>query len=242
MSSSSSIESVLNETRSFAPSKEFSAESRVGSMADYEKLYRRADEDPEGFWAEIAGELAWSKKWNRVLDWKLPDAKWFVGGQLNATASCLDRHVATWRKNKAALIWEGEPGDSRVLTYGQLHREVCKAANALVSLGVKQGDFVAIYLPMVPEAAIAMLACARIGAPHTVVFGGFSAEALGDRIKDCKAKLVITSDGGWRRGAIVPLKDNVDKAIEGTTVEHVVVVKRCANPIAWSARDAWWHE
>ena len=241
--STSSIESVLTETRTFAPSKEFAAAARVGSMADYEKLYRRAEDDPEGFWAEIAGELAWTKKWNRVLDWKLPDAKWFLGGRLNASASCLDRHVATWRKNKAALIWEGEPGDSRVLTYGQLHREVCKAANALVELGVQAGDFVAIYMPMIPEAAIAMLACARLGAPHTVVFGGFSAEALGDRIKDAKAKVVITADGGWRRGQIVPLKDNVDRAIEGTEVTRVLVVKRCANDVKMKAdRDVWWHD
>jgi acetyl-CoA synthetase len=241
--STSSIESVLTETRSFPPHKAFAANAHIGSMAEYEKLYRRADEDPEGFWAEIAGELAWAKKWNRVLDWKLPDAKWFVGGRLNASASCLDRHVATWRKNKAALIWEGEPGDTRVLTYGQLHREVCKAANALVELGVRAGDFVAIYLPMIPEAAIAMLACARLGAPHTVVFGGFSAEALADRIKDAKAKVVITADGGWRRGQIVPLKENVDKAIVGTDVTQVLVVKRCANEVAMKAgRDVWWHD
>jgi acetyl-CoA synthetase len=243
MSSSSSIESVLTENRSFPPPKEFSAGSRVGSMADYEAMYRRADEDPDGFWGEVASELAWTKKWSRVLDWKLPDAKWFVGGELNASASCLDRHVTTWRKNKAALLWEGEPGDTRVLTYGQLHREVCKAANALVSLGIGKRDFVAIYMPMIPEAVIAMLACARIGAPHTVVFGGFSAEALADRIKDAKAKLVITADGGWRRGAIVPLKENVDKAIEGTSVAKVLVVERCKNKVAWNAaRDVWWHE
>jgi acetyl-CoA synthetase len=240
---SSSIESVLTETRSFPPPAEFAKGSRVGSMAEYEKLYRRADEDPEGFWAEVAGELAWTKTWDRVLEWKLPDAKWFVGGKLNASESCLDRHVTTWRKNKAALIFEGEPGDSRVLTYGQLHREVCKAANALIALGVKKGDFVAVYMPMIPEAAIAMLACARLGAPHTVVFGGFSAEAVADRIKDCKAKFVITADGGWRRGSIVPLKDNVDKAIEGSTVERVLVVARCKNKVAWNAhRDVWWHE
>ncbi len=241
--STSSITSVLTETRSFAPTKEFAASSRVGSMADYETLYRRADEDPDGFWGDVAAELAWTKTWDRVLDWKLPDAKWFVGGKLNASASCLDRHVGTWRKNKAALIWEGEPGDSRVLTYGQLHREVCKTANALVELGVNKGDFVAIYLPMVPEAVIAMLACARIGAPHTVVFGGFSAEALADRVKDAKAKVVITSDGGWRRGQIVPLKDNVDRAVEGTTVTKVLVVKRCASPVAMkTGRDVWWHD
>jgi acetyl-CoA synthetase len=240
--STQSIDSLLNEKRSFAPSAEFSKAARVKSMAEYEAMYAKADKDPDGFWGEIAGELAWAKPWSRVLDWKLPDAKWFVGGMLNASVSCLDRHVATWRKNKAALLWEGEPGDTRVLTYGQLHREVCKAANALTALGVRKGDFVAIYLPMVPEAAIAMLACARIGAPHTVVFGGFSAEALADRIKDAKAKIVITADGGWRRGAIVPLKDNVDKAVEGTTVERVVVVKRCKNDVAWHARDVWWHE
>ncbi len=239
----SSIESVLTETRSFAPPEAFAKAARVGSMAEYEKLYRKADEDPEGFWAEVAGELAWTKKWDRVLDWKLPDAKWFVGGTLNASASCLDRHVGTWRKNKAALLFEGEPGDTRVLTYGQLHREVCKAANALVELGVRKGDFVAIYMPMIPEAAIAMLACARLGAPHTVVFGGFAAEALADRIKDCKARYVITADGGWRRGAIIPLKENVDKAIEGTTVEKVLVVARCKNDVAWKqGRDVWWHE
>ena len=242
-SSSSSIESVLQEKRSFAPSKELAASAHVGSMAAYEELCRRADKDPDGFWGEIAGELAWDKKWQRVLDWKLPDAKWFVGGKLNVTASCLDRHVASWRKNKAALIWEGEPGDSRVLTYRQLHREVCQAANALAALGVRAGEFVAIYLPMVPEAAIAMLACARLGAPHTVVFAGFSAEALRDRIGDCKAKVVITADGGWRRGQIVPLKENVDKAIDGTAVEKVVVLARCKNEVAMKAgRDVWWHD
>jgi acetyl-CoA synthetase len=241
--STQSIESVLTENRTFPPSAEFSRTSRVKSMAEYEAMYKKADEDPEGFWGEVAGELAWAKKWNRVLDWKLPDAKWFVGGQLNVSVSCLDRHVATWRKNKAALMFEGEPGDTRVLTYGQLHREVCKAANALIAMGVCKGDFVAIYMPMIPEAAIAMLACARIGAPHTVVFGGFSAEALADRIKDAKAKLVITADGGWRRGAVVPLKDAVDKAIEGTTVERVLVVKRCANAVQMrTGRDVWWHD
>src|SRR3569623_666257 len=239
----SSIESIQTEKRSFPPSEEFSRDAHVKSMAQYEEMYKRADQDPDGYWSEVAGELAWSKKWTKTLEWKLPDAKWFVGGQLNVTASCLDRHVATWRKNKAALIWEGEPGDARALTYGQLHREVCKAANALAGLGVKKGDFVAIYLPMIPEAAIAMLACARIGAPHTVVFGGFSAEALGDRIKDAKAKVVITADGGWRRGSVVPLKENVDRAVEGTSIEKVLVVKRCANEVTMKAgRDVWWHE
>jgi len=239
---SSSIESVLTENRSFPPPAEFAALAHIKSAAEYEAMYARAAADPEGFWAEIAGALSWTKPWTQVLDWKLPDAKWFVGGTLNAAVNCVDRHAASWRKNKAAIIFEGEPGDSRVLTYGQLHREVCKAANALTALGVKSGDFVAIYLPMIPEAAIAMLACARIGAPHTVVFGGFSAEALRDRVADAKAKVVITADGGWRRGAIVPLKDNVDKAVEGTAVEKVLVVRRCANPVGWQARDVWWHE
>nr|HEX4313178.1 acetate--CoA ligase [Kofleriaceae bacterium] len=241
--SSTSIESVLVENRSFPPPAEFSAHAHVKSMADYQALYDRAAADPEGFWADRARELAWAEPWTRVLDWKLPDAKWFVGGKLNATTSCLDRHLDTPRKNKAAIIFEGEPGDTRVITYGELHREVCRAANALAALGVRAGDFVAIYLPMIPEAAIAMLACARLGAPHTIVFGGFSAEALRDRISDCKARFVITADGGWRRGQIVPLKENVDRAIENTSVEAVVVVKRCANAVAWDAkRDHWWHD
>ncbi len=238
-----SIVSVLVENRSFPPPREFAEQARVKSMAEYEELYARAAADPEEFWADVASELVWTKHWEKVLDWQAPDAKWFVGGELNASVNCLDRHVASWRKNKAALIFEGEPGDTRVLTYGELHREVCKAANALTALGVGAGDFVAIYLPMIPEAAIAMLACARIGAPHTVVFGGFAAEALRDRIADSKAKVVITADGGWRRGAIVPLKDNVDKAIAGeSTIEAVLVVRRCHNPVVWTGKDVWWHE
>ena len=240
-SAGSGIESVLVETRTFAPPPGFS--TRVASMADYEAMYRRAADDPDGFWSEIAGELAWQTKWSRVLEWTLPDAKWFVGGRLNATASCLDRHAHGARKNKAALLWEGEPGDTRVLTYHQLHREVCKAANALTALGVRAGDFVAIYLPMIPEAVVAMLACARIGAPHTVVFGGFSAEALADRLNDSKARLVITADGSWRRGKIVALKDNVDAAVASApAVEHVLVVRRAGNDVAWGARDVWWSE
>ncbi|MBA3391028.1 MAG: acetate--CoA ligase [Deltaproteobacteria bacterium] len=247
---SQSIESVLTETRSFPPPPDFAKDARVGSFIDYESLYDRAAREPETFWAEIASELAWATPWKKVLEGKLPDGsnpeapapKWFVGGKLNASVSCLDRHAASWRKNKAAIIFEGEPGDTRVLTYGQLHREVCKAANALTELGVREGDFVAIYMPMIPEAAVAMLACARIGAPHTVVFGGFSAEALRDRILDAKAKIVITADGGWRRGQIVPLKENVDKAVIGTAVSTVLVVKRCDTPYTWHDRDVWWHE
>jgi acetyl-CoA synthetase len=242
--STTSIESVLTENRSFPPPAAFAAAAHVKSQAEYDQMYRRAAEDPEGFWGERARELTWAVPWKRVLEWKEPDAKWFVGGALNASVSCLDRHAVGPRKNKAALIWEGEPGDTRVITYGQLHREVCKAASTLAGLGVLPGDFVAIYMPMIPEAVIAMLACARIGAPHTVVFGGFAAEALADRIADCKAKVVITADGGWRRGQIVPLKDNVDKAVAtaGSSVEKVLVVKRCGNAVAWHARDAWWHE
>jgi acetyl-CoA synthetase len=241
--SDSSIDSVLIETRSFPPPPAFAQHAQIKSMAEYEALYQRAQANPEAFWAEIAGELTWGKHWAKVLDWKLPDAKWFVGGELNASVSCVDRHAHGPRKNKAALMFEGEQGDTRVLTYGQLYREVCKAANALTALGVGKGDFVAIYLPMIPEAAIAMLACARIGAPHTVVFGGFSAEALADRIADSKAKLVITADGGWRRGQVVPLKENVDKALMvASSVEHTLVVKRCENPIAWGERDVWWHD
>jgi acetyl-CoA synthetase len=241
--SDSSIDSVLVETRKFPPPAAFAQHAHIKSMAEYEALAQRAHANPDAFWAEVAGEVAWGKHWTKVLDWKLPDAKWFVGGELNATVSCLDRHAHGARKNKAALMFEGEPGDTRVLTYGQLHREVCKAANALTALGVGKGDFVAIYLPMIPEAAIAMLACARIGAPHTVVFGGFSAEALADRIADSKAKLVITADGGWRRGAVVPLKENVDKALmTASAVQKTLVVKRCGNPVAWGARDVWWHD
>ena len=238
------IESVMTEMRTFPPPPAFVAVAQVSGEAAFAAMTAKANDDHEGFWAEQADRLEWASKWTRVLDWSAPDAKWFVGGRLNATASCLDRHAASWRKNKAAIVFEGEPGDTRTLTYGELHREVCRAANALAALGVRAGDFVAIYMPMIPEAAIAMLACARIGAPHTVVFGGFSAEALADRIKDSRAKLVITADGGWRRGAIVPLKDNVDRAIAGATyVERVLVVKRCHNPVAWmGTRDVWWHD
>ena len=211
------------------------------------KLYDTAKADPEAFWADLAEkELHWFQKWDTVLDWQPPFAKWFVGGKINISYNCLDRHLTTWRKNKAALIWEGEPGDSRTLTYAQLHREVCQFANVLKQLGVAKGDRVGIYMPMIPEAAIAMLACARIGAPHTVVFGGFSSEALRDRLIDGKAKLVVTSDGGWRKDAIVPLKDQVDKALADNavpTVTDILVVKRTGQDIHIElGRDHWWHE
>ena len=193
---SSSIDSVLKETRLFPPSAEFSAQARIKSLAEYEKLWQWAHNDPQSFWAEQAKSLDWFKPFERVLDWQEPFAKWFVGGKLNACYNCLDRHLLGPRRNKAAIIWEGEPGDSRVLRYQDLHREVCQFANALRGLGIKPGDRVTVYMPMIPELAIAVLACARIGAVHSVVFGGFSADAVADRNNDAGARLIITADGG----------------------------------------------
>jgi acetyl-CoA synthetase len=240
----SDIDSVLKENRVFPPPPEFAAKAHVGSLDAYRAMYQRSLSDPEGFWAEQAETLLWSRKWDRVLEWKAPFARWFDGGQLNVSANCLDRHVATWRRNKAALVWEGEPGDVRTLTYQQLLGEVCRCANALKALGVGKGDRVGIYLPMIPEAAVAMLACARIGATHSVVFGGFSAEALRDRMNDAKARAVITADGGYRRGSVVPLKANVDEALEGVpSVASVLVVRRTGTAVAMrEGRDHWWHE
>ncbi|MFQ3680289.1 MAG: acetate--CoA ligase [Pseudanabaenaceae cyanobacterium] len=241
------IESVLQEKRLFAPPVEFAAKARIGSYEAYRALYDRSREDPLAFWGELAGqELAWFEPWHTVLDWQPPQAKWFEGGRLNISYNCLDRHLGTWRRNKAAIIWEGEPGDSRTLTYGQLHREVCQMARVLQQLGVQKGDVVGIYLPMIPEAAIAMLACARLGAPHSVVFGGFSAEALRDRLNDAQAKVLITADGGWRKDAVVPLKDQADKALGGVpSVQHVLVVRRVGetHPVTMvPGRDSWWHD
>jgi acetyl-CoA synthetase len=242
-----SIESILQEKRLFHPSDEFSENAYLRNREDYERLYDRAKDDPQQFWAELAEiELYWFRKWNQILDWQPPFAQWFVGGKMNISYNCLDRHLNTWRKNKAALIWEGEPGDSRTLTYGQLHREVCQFANVLRQLGIQKGDRVGIYMPMIPEAVIAMLACARIGAPHSVIFAGFSAEALRDRLLDAKVNLVITSDGGWRKDAIVPLKDQVDKALaDGAVprVKDVLVVRRTGQKIQMEVgRDHWWHD
>jgi len=244
MADGHTIESVLQEDRVFAPPEGFASEAFVPSRDHYDEIYRRSVADPSGFWGEQAARLRWMKPWERVLDWDAPNAKWFVGGRLNVSDNCLDRHLAGPRRNKAAIIWEGEPGERRVLTYFELHREVCRFANALKRLGVRSGDRVGIYLPMIPEAAIAMLACARIGATHSVVFGGFSAEALRDRMNDAQAKVVITSDGGWRRGSIVPLKGNVDAAVAETpSVKDVVVVRRTGEKIDMQAgRDHWWHE
>ncbi len=241
------IESILQEKRLFEPSTEFSQAAHIKSLEEYQQIYDRAAADPSAFWADLADkELHWFEKWHTVLDWQPPSVKWFDGGKINISYNCLDRHLTTWRKNKAALIWEGENGDSRTLTYAQLHREVCQFANALKQLGVQKGDRVGIYMPMIPEAAIAMLACARIGAVHGVVFGGFSAEALRDRLVDAEAKLVITADGGWRKDVIVPLKDQVDKALENgaaPSVTDVLVVKRTGQTIHMTAgRDHWWDD
>src|SRR4051794_8346950 len=238
------IKSVSREARRFPPSKEFAQRALIKDSAAYAKQYRRSIDDSEAFWDETAkAELAWMKPWDKVLSWNLPWARWFEGGELNLSANCLDRHLAT-RGDKVALDWEGEPGDSLKLTYRQLHADVCKAANVLKGLGVVAGDVVAIYLPMIPEAAIAMLACTRIGATHTVVFGGFSAEALRDRINDCGAVLCITADGGWRRGKSVPLKTNVDRALDQTpTVKSCLVVRRTNDAVEMRpGRDIWWDE
>lgn len=244
-SPSKNITSVLKETRLFSPPAEFSASAHVPSAAERDRLAHWAETDPDGFWAEQAKSLEWMKPFDTVLDWSHePHARWFVGGQLNVSANCIDRHLKSWRKNKAAIIWEGEPGDSRTLTYQQLHREVCQFANALKLLGIRKGDRVTIYMPMIPEAAIAMLACARIGATHSVIFGGFSADAVADRNNDAKSKLIITADGGWRRGKIVPLKANVDEALDKSpTIEKCIVFNRCNTQVPMKAgRDFWWHE
>ncbi|NCR41041.1 MAG: acetate--CoA ligase [Microcystis aeruginosa W13-11] len=241
------IESILQENRLFPPSAEFAQNATIKSLEEYQQLYAKAKADPRAFWAQLAEqELHWFEKWSEVLDWQPPFAKWFVKGKINICYNCIDRHLTTWRRNKAAIIWEGEPGDSRTITYEQLHREVCQFANALKELGVKKGDVVGIYLPMIPEAAIAMLACARIGAPHSVVFGGFSADALRDRLNDAAAKVVITADGGFRKDKVVALKEQVDLALadnSAPSVEKVLVVQRSKEPINMVAdRDYWWHD
>ena len=236
------IEVLLKEGRRFPPPKEFKRSAHVTSA----RILDRARKDPKGFWAKAAKELDWFKPWKRVLEWKCPWAKWFIGGKINASYNCLDRHVKTSRKNKAAIIWEGEPGDERILTYRDVWREVNKFANVLKTLGVKKGDRVAIYMGMIPELIIAMHACNRIGAVHSVVFGGFSSESLRDRINDAEAKVMITADGGYRRGGIVPLKRNADEAVEGApSIESVVVVKRVGDASKAemkTGRDHWWHE
>ncbi len=242
--SADSIESVLQETRKFPPPEAFSAEAHIKTEAEYQAMWDRAKSDPAGFWGEMAENLDWFQKWDKVLDGEMPDTKWFVGGKINASYNCIDRHLTTWRKNKAAIIWEGEPGDTRVLTYHDLHREVCKFANVLKQLGVGKGDRVTLYMPMIPELAIAMLACARIGAPHSIIFGGFSADAISDRNNDAQAKLVVTADAGWRRGKEIALKSAVDQSLEKSpSVEKVVVVQRTGAEVTMVPdRDYWWHD
>ncbi len=236
------IEGLLIETRRFPPPPEFAAQANINDPS----VYERARRDPEGFWASIAHELEWDEPWHTVMEWNPPWVKWFVGGKLNASVNCVDRHLRAGRRTKAAIIWEGEPGDERVLTYQDLYREVNRVALALRQLGIQKGDRVAIYLPMIPELPIAMLACARIGAPHSVVFAGFSADALADRINDCGARLLITADGGYRRGRVIPLKEIADKALERCpSVEKVVVVRRVgeSQPVTMQeGRDLWWHD
>jgi acetyl-CoA synthetase len=255
---STNITSMLTENRRFKPAKEFSKRAHIKSLAQYKKIYNASVKNPEKFWAKVAQqELVWFRPFKTTLQWKEPFAKWFIGGQLNVSANCLDKHLNTPNANKAAIIWEGEPatpgkpGEERTLTYRQLHHDVCMFANVLKRHGIARGDRVIIYLPMVPEAAVAMLACARIGAVHSVVFGGFSAQSVADRIKDCEAKMVITADGGYRRGTVVPLKKNVDDALAikdangeslTKTIEKVIVLRRAENPIhIEEGRDVWWH-
>src|SRR5918995_354698 len=243
------ISALLHEDRVFEPARDFCANANVRDASAYEE----AERDPESFWAKFASELEWSRTWTRVLDWSNPPhAKWFVGGEINVSVNCIDRHVRTARRNKAAIIWEGEPGDRRTLTYFDLYRQVSAFANVLKSLGVKKGDRVAIYMPLVPELAIAMLACARIGAPHSIVFGGFSADSLRDRINDAQCKLLITADGGYRRGSIVPLKKVAYESLDGaSSVENLIVLKRLAPAdaakasdlkLSSKAREHDWHE
>jgi len=238
------IDSVLQEQRMFPPPEDFRRAAHIKSEEDYERIYRESVEHPEKFWARVADELHWFKKWDKVLEWKHPWAKWFLGGEINLSYNCIDRHVATARKNKAAIIWESEPGEVRILTYQQLHHEVQKFSNVLKSLGVKKGDRVAIYMGMTPELPIAMLACARLGAPHTVIFGGFASHALVDRIHDSQASVVVTQDGAYRRGNEVKLFPVVREALDSCpSVKNVVVYKRTGTAITMQpGRDHWWHD
>jgi acetyl-CoA synthetase len=243
------VSSVMQETRVFPPPAEFSRRARIGSLEDYRGLYDAAARDPEGFWDERGRQLPWMKPYTKVLDWQPPAAQWFVGGQTNASAACLDQQIAAGRSDKTAIVWVGEPtGERRTYTYRELHAEVSRFAAGLKKLGVKRGDVVSIYMPMTPELVIAMLGCARIGAVHSVIFGGFSSEAIADRNHDAKAVAVITADGGWRRGAQLPLKKNVDAALASaahpaTTVKHVIVLKRTGQPVDMVVgRDVWWHD
>jgi acetyl-CoA synthetase len=255
------IESSLQEGRVFPPPAHIAAGARISSRPEYDQIYRESIDHPEQFWGRAAEELAWFRKWDKVLEWKPPYVKWFVGGRINASYNCLDRQVEQGRGDKAAILWEGEPeagrpgsgGSVHRITYKHLRDEVCRFANGLKSLGVKKGDRVTIYMPMVPEAVIAMLACARIGAPHSVIFGGFSSQAIVDRVEDAQSDIIITADGGFRRGQVVALKRNVDEALKKTSrVRKVVVLQRVGTPVGegltaetiqWNPdRDVWWHE
>jgi acetyl-CoA synthetase len=257
----SAIESSLQENRVFHPSREFAGKAHIHSRAEYDRLYRESIDQPEAYWGRMAEELHWFRKWDKVLDWKPPYAQWFVGGKTNVAYNCLDHQIELGRGDKAAILWEGEPESGRPgsggsvhrITYRQLRDDVCRFANGLKSLGVKKGDRVTIYMPMVPEAVIAMLACARLGAAHSVIFGGFSSQAIVDRVQDAKSNLIITADGGFRRGSVVPLKNNVDEALKKTDlVKKVVVLQRVGTPtfngakvapVDWvEGRDVWWHE
>ncbi len=237
--SNEALSNLLHEERRFPPAEEFAAQANA--KAD---LYDVAAKDRLEFWEEQARALAWDKPWDRVLEWEPPFAKWFSGGTLNVAYNCVDRHVEAGHGDQVAIHWEGEPGDTRTITYADLQREVCKATNALIELGVAKGDRVAIYMPMIPETVVAMLACARLGAPHSVVFGGFSADALRSRIHDAEAKLVITTDGGYRRGNPSALKPAVDEALQDApTIEKVLVVRRTQQDVEWTdGRDVWWHD
>ncbi|MBC8451079.1 MAG: AMP-binding protein, partial [Planctomycetes bacterium] len=246
----SQIENILREDRSFPPSDTFRAAARVGSEAEYEALWKRSIDDPDGFWGEIAKELPWMKPFDSVLDWSdAPRASWFSGGRLNASAVCLDQPLATARRDKLAIVFEGEPGDQVTYTYAELHTAVSRFANVLRARGIQKGDRVAIYMPMIPELVMAVLACARIGAIHSVIFGGFSASSIRDRVEDGACSAVICADGGWRRGKVLPLKDVVDEALaelspkQAKKVHTVLCVRRCANDVAWTeGRDVWYHE
>ncbi|HST30533.1 MAG TPA: acetate--CoA ligase [Chthoniobacterales bacterium] len=240
------IESHLKEKRIFKPPKDFSSTARIKNFAQYQRMYRESIKHPDKFWSREANELVWQKRWQRVVEWKAPFAKWFIGGKLNLSENCLDRHLTTHRRNKAAILWEGEPGERRTLTYQQLHREVCRFANVLKRNKIGKGDRVIIYMPTTPEVAIAMLACARIGAVHSVVFGGFSADSIRDRIADSGAIALITADGSFRRGGIVPLKKNVDDALRtpagAGSIRRVIVFQRANIEIHMEeGRDVWWH-
>jgi acetyl-CoA synthetase len=251
MAETSGIESTLQEHRLFPPPPAFAAKARIGSAEEYQRLYRESIEQPEQFWGRMAEELHWFKKWDKVLDWKVPYAKWFVGGKINAAYNCLDSQVEAGRGDKVAILWEGEPeispgagGEIRNITYKQLRDDVCRFSNGLKKIGVKRGDVVTIYMPMIPEAVVAMLACARIGAPHSVIFGGFSSQAIADRVEDANSEVIITADGGYRRGSVVPLKANVDDALTKTNrVKKVVVFDRCGTQVNMvQGRDHAWSE